>query len=579
MSEPTRPLPSLIPLSHGGWQVDSFMSSVDYTLRGLGLVPPNKTVPVIVVPGIMGTNLRAKQKPRLGRIEDERNKMVGSGQPAWRPPNGDSEGFNASRVWNRYPPKVRQLLFDPATLEVDPDGPVVIPDSEDGYVVAEREARERGWGEVHADSYGGLLYGLQTRLNQTFGFETQGNKRFVKQHWKDVMACDPQQWGLRQFAPLTEEHLVKQAQYYFPVYSAGYCWLHDCKTSAELLEKRILEIIDWWKAAKRPCSQVILVTHSMGGLVARACAKRIPDKIAGVIHGVMPALGAPVAYRRIACGTEPYAPNSDPLKKFAGSRAAVILGDSTAKTTPVLAISPGALELLPNHLYPHAWLHVRVITSVGGAQGANHVGKDGAYGYQTKPYDALSFPNATLQNPYDLYRDMKIWFRLINPDLADPAGKYRDRPDGVVSKIDNAVKTAEIFHRTLGTYYHPNTYSYHGNDKEQLSFGQVRWVAFQQSGSATALTPANLNAARYVGETTTGQRRVLVDGKTELRFAPDQQDTRGDGTVPHQSGAGPAGKVKQVFATEGYDHQGSYNNEHMLMLTLRLISKIVQEIS
>jgi hypothetical protein len=220
-----------------------------------------------------------------------------------------------------------------------------------------------------------------------------------------------------------------------------------------------------------------------------------------------------------------------------------------------------------------------VIRSAAGAQGANHVGSDGTYGYQTKPYDALSFPNANLQNPYDLYRDMKIWFRLINPDLADPAGKYRDRPDGVVPVIKKAISAAEMFHKTLGTFYHPNTYSYHGNDKEQLSFGQVRWVALQQSGSATALTPANLNAARYVGETTTGQRRVLVDGKTELRFAPDQQDTRGDGTVPHQSGAGPAGKVKQVFATEGYDHQGSYNNEHMLMLTLRLISRIVQEIS
>jgi len=149
----------------------------------------------------------------------------------------------------------------------------------------------------------------------------------------------------------------------------------------------------------------------------------------------------------------------------------------------------------------------------------------------------------------------------------------------VVSVIKKAVNTAESFHRTLGDYYHPHTYAFYGDDKEQLSFGQVRWVALQQAGSATALTPANLTAAQYIGQSETGQRRVLVEGKTELRFAPDQQDARGDGTVPYQSGAGPTGKVKQVFATEGYDHQGSYNNEHMLMLTLRLITKIVQEIS
>jgi len=579
MGESTRPLPPLIPLPNGGWEVNSFMSSPEFTLRGLGLVPPDKIVPVIVVPGIMGTNLRAKQKPRLGRIDDERNKMAGAGQRVWRPPNGDNEGLKAAKIWGKFTPRERQLLFDPATLEVDPDGPVVIPKSEDGYVLTERAVRERGWGELHADSYGGLLYGLQTRLNQTFGFDEQGKKRFVQQHWKNVMACDPQRWGLRHFAPLTEDHLVKHAQHYFPVYAVGYCWVQDCKTSAELLEKRILEIINSWKGGRRQCSKVILVTHSMGGLVARACARRIPDKIAGVIHGVMPALGAPVAYRRLACGTEPFSLNGTPLKKYADSKLAMILGNSAEKTTPVLAVSPGALELLPNHLYPHPWLHVRVVRFAGGSQEASQAGKDVPYGYQTKPYDALSFPNAGLQNPYDLYRDMKCWFRLINPDLADPAGKYANKRDGVVSAIKKAFNTAETFHRTLGDYYHPNTYAFYGDDKEQLSFGQVRWVALQQAGSATTLTPANLTAAQYIGQSETGQRRVLLEGKTELRFAPELQDARGDGTVPHQSGAGPAGKVKQVFATEGYDHQGSYNNEHMLMLTLRLVTKIVQEIS
>jgi hypothetical protein len=357
-------------------------------------------------------------------------------------------------------------------------------------------------------------------------------------------------------------------------------WLQDCKTSAEMLEKRVLQIIDSWKGAKRQCSKVILVTHSTGGLVARACAQRIPDKIAGVIHGVMPALGAPVAYRRIACGTESFSPISSPLKKFADSRVAMILRNSAEKTTPVLSTSTGALELLPNHLYPHPWLHVRVIRFAGGSQGADQAGKHGGNGYQTLPYDALSFPNANLQNPYDLYRDTKYWFRLINPDLADPAGKHAEnKRGGVLSAIKQAVNNAETFHRTLGNYYHPHTYAFYGDDKEQISFGQVRWVALQQAGSATALTPANLTAARYIGQSATGQRRVLVEEKTELRFATDNQDARGDGTVSHQSGAGPEGKVQQVFATESYDHQGSYNNEHMLMLTLRLITKIVQEIA
>jgi hypothetical protein len=63
-----------------------------------------------------------------------------------------------------------------------------------------------------------------------------------------------------------------------------------------------------------------------------------------------------------------------------------------------------------------------------------------------------------------------------------------------------------------------------------------------------------------------------------MTFKPEPGDTRGDGTVPCQSGAGPAGKVRQLFETRGYDHQGSYNNHDMLMLTLHLIVKIAQEV-
>ena len=149
----------------------------------------------------------------------------------------------------------------------------------------------------------------------------------------------------------------------------------------------------------------------MGGLVARACAKRIPDKIAGVIHGVMPALGAPVAYRRIASGTETSSPSNGPVENLTASRLAKILGETPQKTTPVLATSPGALQLLPNHLYPQPWLHVRVVKSVGGARDATYGVKDGGGRYETTSYDPLHFPNAKLQNPYDIYRDTTSWYR------------------------------------------------------------------------------------------------------------------------------------------------------------------------
>jgi len=329
---------------------------------------------------------------------------------------------------------------------------------------------------------------------------------------------------------------------------------------------------------KRRCDQVILVTHSMGGLVTRACAKRIPDKIAGVIHSVMPALGAPAAYRRMVCGTEASSPSNDPLENVAASKVAKILGETTEKTTPVLAHSPGALELLPNHLYPGPWLHVRVMQVTDPALTPSYgVTGDVVIRIRETAYDYLHLPNESAPNPYDLYRDMRRWYRLINPTLADPAGKYANHPDDLEKAIRSAIDTAEKFHKSLGDYYHPNTYAFYGDDQHKLSFGQVRWVARQWAGSGTALTPANVASAQFLGHTQEGLRLVLVDGKSELHFEPEQQDAKGDGTVPHQSGSGPAGKVKQVFATRGYDHQGSYKNDDMLMLTLRLIVKIVQE--
>jgi pimeloyl-ACP methyl ester carboxylesterase len=577
MTESTRPLPPLIPLAHGGWEVNSFMSSTEYTIRGMGLKPSNHVIPVIVVPGIMGTNLRAKREPRPMRRINEKNEQVKPGELVWRPPNGMQEGLKASIKWGDVSPADRQRLFDGPTLEVDNRGPITLLDSVEGYELSETDMRKQGWGEVHADSYGILLHALQTRLNQSFGFDEVKKERFVLQHWKDVMACEPQKWGVREFEPLTEKHLKKHAKRYFPVYAVGYNWLEDCQTSSERLENRIVEIIDFWQSAKRHCEQVILVTHSMGGLVARACAKRIPHKIAGVIHGVMPAFGAPAAYRRMACGTESSSPDNSSFGEAEASALAKILGETTEKTTAVLATSPGALELLPNHLFPGPWLHVRVM---GAGEKALPSGQElKAEASSPARGDFLHLPGVQVPNPYDLYRDFTSWYRMINPALADPARKYQDIPGGVEKVIKEAIQTAETFHRSLDNYYHPNTYAFYGNDQHKRSYGQVRWVARQQSGSVLAVTAGNIGAARFLGYGPAGERRVRVEGKAELLFTVEEQDARGDGTVPYQSGTGPNGKVKQVFATRGYEHQKSFKNQDMLMLTLRLIAKIVQESS
>jgi pimeloyl-ACP methyl ester carboxylesterase len=507
----------MLPLPDGGWSAATVLTPKALKVRGLALMPSNSIIPVIVVPGIMGSNLRAKRKPRT---REEQNLEATPGEPVWRPPNTLAGGLWDALTWDRIRPARRQRLLDAETLEVDDDGPPHIPHGDGRLHIHPRLARERGWGELHADCYGGLLCALETRLNQTFLHDDATAARRIQRHWQEVMACDPNKWGMPAMMPLTEAALEKHAQHHYPVYGVGYNWLDCCEKASQRLERRIVEIVEYWTGMKRQCERVILVTHSMGGLVARACAKRIPDRIAGAM---------------------------------------------TYDTTPVLATSPGALELLPNHLYPGPWLHVAVEQPVG------------AEGGPARVLDYFHLPNESVPNPYDLYRNLHPWYRLVDPALADPAGKYRGKSGEVVNAIKKAINTAERFHRQcLGEYYHPNTYAFYGSDPGQRAFGHVRWLGRKETGLHTALTPANVNQAKFTAFQPQGGRLVDVDPACSLLFRPEPPDSRGDRTVPSESGAGPAGKVQHLFETRGYDHQGAFNNEDVLMLTLRLVVRIVQ---
>jgi pimeloyl-ACP methyl ester carboxylesterase len=553
MADPTRPLPNLVPQPDGSWTGHTRLTPTAIKTRGLFTLPPSKVVPVIVVPGIMGSNLRAKAG--AGGGTDLR-----PGQEAWRAPNGIAQGLFAVRTWRNRSAATRQIMLDGKNLEVDPRGDISLPLDARGYGTTEPEVRERWWGEVHADSYGSLLYSLYIGLNHTFETGALDNVRVVRRNWKAVMDCDPGRWGVRSIERITETELEKHAEYYYPVYACGYNWLESCEDSARRLKQRIEDVIAFWQNHNRTCTKVILVTHSMGGLVARACARQISDKVLGVIHGVMPALGAPAAYRRIACGTERWSPSNGGVANQEAEFMADILGGKPELTMPVMATSPGPLELLPNHLYPRPWLHMCMLSRVNN--------KD-------VPRDVVHLPAAT---PYDMYRDTDSWYRLIDPKLVDPARRYLGNESEIKSAIRGAIDRAERFHRdALGTYYHPHTYAFYGADAAHMAFGAVRWVA-RDPAAGTVFTERNLREATQTGYGETVGRRVKVEGKTPLHFVPARQDIGGDGTVPPQSGSGPRGNIKQLFEIKGLDHQDAYNDEAVLLLTQHLVVKLVQNL-
>lgn len=548
MTEPKRDLPNPTAKKNGDYQAASVMSPKAMTTRGAVTLPARRVIPVIVVPGIMGSNLRAHVKVDMGR-----NLELKPGKTAWRPPNGTVDGLNEVAKWKNRNAAQRQRILSPSTLEVDEKGEIDLPIGYSGGI-DEKGARSHWWGEIHWDSYGKLLYTLAKNLNSTF-FNAPGF-RAVERHWDAINRHDRREWNAPATgttAPLTIAELEKFAGFQYPVYACGYNWLQSNEESADRLLKRVEAIIDYWASRKHDCKQVIIVTHSMGGLAGRACAKRIPEKILGVVHGVMPALGAPLCYRRIACGTETSSPSASWLGNKTMDAFATIAGKTQQETTPVMATAPGPLELLPNHLYPGPWLFV-----------AAKVADEPHTNY-------LKLPTGS---PYDLYRDTRSWYRLIDPELVDPANQHNGTAIEVVKK---AIKQAERFHmEILDTYYHPNSYAFYGNDTDYVSFGSVRWLC---DSVPAGLSESDMQKAKPIGASVfVGGRNVEFKGGGTRYFWPAEQDTAGDGTVPRQSGAGPIGKVKDVFATQGYDHQGSYSNEAMLALAQHLIVKIVQEV-
>jgi hypothetical protein len=127
-----------------------------------------------------------------------------------------------------------------------------------------------------------------------------------------------------------------------PVYAVGYDWRQSNKDSASYLDTQITTIL-----AQEKADNFVLITHSMGGIVARACllanASGNSGKLLGVIHIVQPAAGAPVFYRRMYTGA---------IKAWDGGRGLSYIQGTTAQDfATILSGLRGPCELVPTDAY------------------------------------------------------------------------------------------------------------------------------------------------------------------------------------------------------------------------------------
>ena len=556
-----------------GRQAEGFFTPPQDLMPQVISIPPRRVLPIIFLPGIMGSNLRMSAA-RQAQMKKKNN-------IAWRP-----ESLAESKRLMGSAPALRQKQLDPSETEVDEYDPVNNPtgnadetsdqrhsNAKVGFMLnvgidtpllmddpvttkprklKDQKARERGWGEVFFGSYRELLEMCEQRLNTAFYYG------HMDSWWKQIIDVPPTKWQANPQPPLKplEETALKEAVTgcWFPVHAMGYNWLQSNQDSGVRVAKRISALMDRYQEQGFQCEKVIIVTHSMGGLVARALIHpemgKLRDKVLGIVHGVMPAIGAGAAYKRMRCGFEdPGVFSMSPI----ASITAKVLGNLGPEVTAVRGNAQGGLELLPSQAYGNGWLQVR------------HGGKT-----------LKSLPQKA--DPYEeIYKLRGKWYGLLRDEWINPAGA----DDAGYGRTARLLDQAKAFHKAISNTYHDQSYAHYGADLGHAAWHNVVW----EIGSDW-LKEVNVEMLEVVSDNLQG--RLVVTDRSSIPLANtvtlpldvtmQPASDPGDQTVPLHSAEHQlqSGKFKGIFRQTGYEHQDSYKNESALHSTLYSLVRIAQ---
>ncbi|WP_428718985.1 esterase/lipase family protein [Undibacterium curvum] len=457
-------------------------------------------IPVIFVPGVMGTNLKKK-----GDKTDD----------VWHPPNGTWDTAALAFGFFFKNAKKRQILFNKDEAEVDWGGPieadrVQLHNDKDH---AKKVLYERGWGSVHWSSYGEILQDLHLKLNQEILVRSGPlSTPELQEWWAKTMQADPADFGCvtGQAKPLTEKEIKELKRYRFEIWCCGYNWLQSNSESARDLDAYIQKVLKVYEREDEPrARKVIVVTHSMGGLVTRGMLQ-LPgaqERVLGVVHGVQPATGAPAVYKRARCG-------------FEGAEQ-VVLGRNAAEATAVMANAPALLEMLPFADYNRGkpWLKVE-----------GH---------------AFALPKEG--DPFGEIYGSTAWYGLVpeqSTNLIDPAKM-------IVSTLKDGKTVRDVFDDTLrfvlkfqksitqpGSNYHPVTHAYCGIDRERKTWGEFTW---------RGQVPAEMDISNAQLMRDDGDGRIMVGAGKQIALKEDAPNQDSDSIVSAWSGVAPFAYSKSFF--------------------------------
>jgi len=489
---------------------------------------PDRAIPVIFLPGVMGSNLKTNSQGKSDKL--------------WR-----LDDTLSPAGWLFTGAKTRKKELDPTKVIVDPAGKIVNDLADKGLA----SRRKRGWGEVANISYGQFLPWLQNALHDFDQFKQGERAKLIGVSFETESGGEP----------LTRGQVALSYKYLFPVHVVGYNWLDNIATSGKMLLEKIDEIVLGYVSKGIKCEKVIVVTHSMGGLVARYCSE-VQDgrnKILGIVHGVMPAMGAASAYRRMKAGME--------YSDIQGRLTAEVAGGNAAEMTAVLSQSPGPLQLLPGVEYGMNWLRI----------------KDGEHTY--------SLPK---ENPFtEIYTVRGKWWSLCEDYLIDPSNiklnsARMDKDWDTYKKMINN-KVRPVIEKLSGRY-HRNTHAFYGDSTP--THGDLIWQGATPAidnwlQKDRARYPIDGRASRPAGNEILTTRTVAtpLGGKgwhtgiyQQYTIVPPTSSELGDGTVPLGSSQVPMRYLRSRMRLP-VEHEPAYKHAVAQQYTLWAIIQIAQKVT
>lgn len=520
----------------------------------MGDCPSDVIVPIIFLPGIMGSRLKNKGE-KIVWDPDDTSVMKIYATNSGSVPGPDLFRFREKRNTRKAATRRKQLLIGPQGIfNKDYLKPIEFEETKNVKI----EHAKRNWGSVYWGSYGPLL----TRLN---AIKNDVQRRVQKENPKF--------------------HLKEM-----PVYALGYNWSasnwDSGKYAAQKIKHWVGDAKERAQAIGAQCPGAILITHSMGGLVARAASQihGAQSDIFAVFHIAMPTDGAAATYKRLHFGFEHPKSRLNPIGNIKNHLTYLALGRQGEIVTAILGHMPGGHELLPNKHYrdnsgDKKWLSIR-------NPKRNPVGA--VVDWATKT-ENIKLPN---NDPYtEIYQKEDMMYRAANPEWLFPEGKTYIHPDKTMFdyfKINNL--KAKAFHAKIASAdgFHEVTYLCYSGDAAFPTYDRVDWQSEKLAGGyGRSVTDANLkpyNSSDYHREHFFwgNEQDKEIKGRflgSDFKILPPQGN--GDGTVPAS-----AGKYAQIpesrktrHSNNGYEHEPAASSKIVFDWIEETMAKVLSQCS